>query len=613
LTICENVLDTFYMTTENDSAREFLLKTIDCIKATSVSKFEALHIGLELLAWAKLSHTLALPKEFHIATTGDYALERIQSFFKAAWVQFPGAFTTLIKLEAFNVKTARSLMHEAETLASNGSLDFPSIEDLMPPLSIGADNSLVIPTELTQLIISLGGLTPSTTVYVPWDFLGGLSTKASVAGAASVYLESPMQSGVPLLIKILTASNVEVHYANPIIEPSAIEDGRLRKFDVSLAFPPIGARYDKGDPDQFKRFPEKTNSGSILSLRHLLSQTRSRVVVVVPNTLLFSIGAEKTFREDLLRKGIIRSVIAMPDGLLENVSSGIAVMILEPTGEHQCVRFVNASSEHFYDRISKTRTRLKNVCEISRLALLDSIEPDSVNAVTVPTTNLIGLQSNLQVNQYVMSASKKLALQYLENARTIALKDLVHTVRPLSLNSLKTLSEKSASTFEAIEVGALDLPAFGFISRPRRRIELPASMINEHSGQFLRPNDIVLIVKGGVGKVGIVPDTVPNGGPEGWIVGQSAIILRSTRFPPRALFVFLRSALGQALLKGVVSGATTPLIQLGQLLSLQIPRINEEEQQRAIDALMRECEIQSELERLHDEQAKIATTLWSLE
>jgi type I restriction enzyme M protein len=346
-------------------------------------------------------------------------------------------------------------------------------------------------------------------------------------------------------------------------------------------------------------------------LRHLLSQTKKRVVVVVPNTLLFSVGAEKALREALLRKGIIRSVIAMPDGLLENISSGTAVLILDPAGEHEHVRFIDASSNRFHDRISRTRTRLKNVHELSRLALLASTGPIDANAISVSTADLIEQRSNLQVNHYVIPESKKRALQYLKNTQTVALKDLVTTVRPLPLTSLKTQAPCYES-FEVLEIGAADLPQFGFISQPRRRIELPASTLSEHSTQFLRPHDIVLTIKGSVGKVGIVPDTVSRGGAGGWIVGQSAIVLRSTEFPPIALFMFLRSPLGQTLLQGVASGATTPLIQLGQLLSLQIPNMSESEQLQAIEALMREREIQHELNRLQDEQANIAIKLWSL-
>jgi type I restriction enzyme M protein len=52
--------------------------------------------------------------------------------------------------------------------------------------------------------------------------------------------------------------------------------------------------------------------------------------------------------------------------------------------------------------------------------------------------------------------------------------------------------------------------------------------VEENADQFLRPYDIVLIIKGSVGKVGIVTTDVPEPQvPGGWVAGQSAIVLRA--------------------------------------------------------------------------------------
>ena len=133
--------------------------------------------------------------------------------------------------------------------------------------------------------------------------------------------------------------------------------------------------------------------------------------------------------------------------------------------------------------------------------------------------------------------------------------------------------------------------------------------------QVLCPNDIVLIVKGSVGKVGIVSGDDEPEEACAWIAGQSAIVLRvreGSRIDPRALFMQLRSPLGQQLLKGIVSGATIPLIQLKELRKLPVILPDAVTQQRAIDALEAEAVLARQIHQLREEQAFQASSLWQL-
>jgi type I restriction enzyme M protein len=154
-------------------------------------------------------------------------------------------------------------------------------------------------------------------------------------------------------------------------------------------------------------------------------------------------------------------------------------------------------------------------------------------------------------------------------------------------------------------VGAADLPPYGYITKPGRGTEIDSYTSGINEDQYLRSHDIVLIVKGSVGKVGIVSSDAPGPGSGGWLAGQSAIILRANdnaAVDTRALALLLRSEFGQSLLNRIVSGATIPLIQLRELLELPIVLPLLEEQRRAAEALDREMEIQQEIERLQQMQ-----------
>jgi type I restriction enzyme M protein len=397
----------------------------------------------------------------------------------------------------------------------------------------------------------------------------------------------------------------QVAYADPIRSPSAIENGKPRQFDVALASPPLGLRYtpDVVERDWFNRFPERTASGTVLSVRHLLAQASRRVVIAVTNNVLFSSGAELAMRQDLIKRGIVKAVVALPSGLLENTNIPFAVLVLDPAGGHQQVRFINADCPQFREPTSKAKARLINLEHLIQQAL--NGEP-SEDVAIVPVADILANDSQLQVSRYVLPDTTKQLQALLAKSKTVALGDIVTTIRPLPPASGDT------DSVDAFEVGAADLPSHGYIGAPGRTIKVPIK--NEQ--QFLKPLDIVLIVKGSVGKLGIVPADAPPPGEGGWVAGQSAMVLRAApgaQIDPRALALQLRSPLGQELIGGIVSGATIQLIQLKELMRLQVLVPDLETAHRAADALEQEAQLQREIDRLRQEQTQATAGLWTLD
>lgn len=230
--------------------------------------------------------------------------------------------------------------------------------------------------------------------------------------------------------------------------------------------------------------------------------------------------------------------------------------------------------------------------------------------MTIPVRDVLANDAQLQVDRYVLPEVKKRLSALMEDAKTIALGELVTTIRPM-----KTVSGEE-DTLEAWEVGAADLPAYGYISTPSRVVRVGGHLSPKVRQQFLQPYDIVLIVKGSVGKVGIVPPDVPQGGEGGWVAGGSAIVLRMAdreRLDPRTLFLELRSPLGQELLSSIVAGATIPLIQLKELNRLALPVPDAETAQRAAEAFEQEIALQQEINQLQEKQAALSSDLWALD
>lgn len=503
------------------------------------------------------------------------------------------------------------------TLAVDLTRQLSGLADSLPaPIDLVAlpallDVEFACDSGLATLISRLLAPEPGELVYVPWDSTGQFGAALAALGAR-VVIETPAPAVIATLIGMLHIEPWQVEQVDPILSYS--NAGRMYRFAAALV--PLGMRFDLQVLDQAVpgRFPERTSSAAVLGLRQLLAVTTNRIVVAVQNNLLFSSGAEYSLREDLLRRGLLHTVIAMPAGLLHAAQITFSILVIDPQGGNDSVRFINADAQRFKTSASRTRTTLLNIDDLVRMSVG---ELDGPEAVSVPTPLLLDKEAQLQVNRYVLPEKVARARALLASAKTVALEDLVTFVRPPLISSERdqATSEDPVDEFTlpVFEIGASNLPEFSYITNPGRRVTLDAKA--RAADQFLRANDIVLIIKGSVGKIGIVsPDPeAPEAG--AWIAGQSAMVLRlrdNARIDPRALFVQLRSPLGQELLNGIVSGATIQLIQLKELKRFQVIVPGPELERQAIDALEGEAIAEEHIATFRREQANYAKNLWQL-
>lgn len=589
---------------------KIISQMLDSLRATGLAPSESFELSLQILVWAKLSVGQSIPASLRLDASlmNDpgrvfEAMGKLEQGDGLLHLAFSGG-KQFSRLDPAQLLTALDL---ALRLRETGVLQSFDPADIITVLSSWSSGEMGRPPEVASLMASLAGICAGDTVYTPWDFGGQLSARAAKLSDA-VYLETPQHGAIPALISLLAEKQFQVNCSDPIRFPSAVEGGKPRQFDVALAFPPIGLRYglDVVDSDWFGRFPERTSSGAVLTVRHLLSQTRRRVVVAVSNGLLFSVGAELALRQDLLKRGMVQAVVALPSGLLDSSNIPFAILVLDPAGGHEQVAFINADSVRYREPISKAKARLVNSDDLIKLILEPNVSEDSA---IVFVADVLANNAQLQVDRYVLPNAKKQLQGQLANATTVALGDVITTIRPMAT----TTNEECI--IEAQEIGAADLPPFGYISTPGRIVKIDQQSASKNGLQFLRPLDIVIIVKGSVGKVGIVPTTVPPPGPGGWVAGQSAIVLRpvsGAAIDPRALMLQLRSPLGQALLRGIVSGASIQLIQLKELSRLQVLIPDLATARRVATAIEQEAQLQIEIDRLRQEQSKIAADIWTL-
>jgi len=575
----------------------------------AMEPWHALELVLQVLVWEKWSNEGRLPVSLRFSKALD-----IQQCIDI-WQQFgrhdaslKQAFPDTRTLASSGASTLQATLEVVYQLRETGVLNTDDVTDLVVRLPTSSGGEIARPAELVELMSAVCQIQHGDTLYAPWDSSAQLSVRCAQHGA-HVYLETPVPSPLPALIGLLTDGAFTVHHGDPISSPTAIENGRPRRFGIAIAFPPLNQRYDNEvvNRDWFGRFPEKTQSGTVLAIRHLLAHATSRIVVAVAPSLLFSRGGEHALREDLVRRGVVETVVAMPGGCLIGTNIPFALLVLDPRGGHQTVRFINADGDKFREPVSKARTRLINVPELISLVVGESTNDDAV--AVVPVAEILGNDAQLQVSRYVLPPSQRRLQVKMANARQVSLGELVTTIRPVS-----TKPGADGDRFDVWEIGASDLPPFGYIQAPTKTISVEGH--NVQAKQYLMPYDIVLIVKGSVGKLGIVPGDVPPPGPGGWVAGVSAIVLRVDRedVEPRALALQLRSPLGQGLLRSIVSGGTTiRMINLHELTRLAVWLPPLAEAHAAAQALEEEARIQQEISRLSRLQGEVAAGLWTLD
>ena len=280
---------------------------------------------------------------------------------------------------------------------------------------------------LPALLGTLVGAMPGELVYLPWDDTGQLGSALAAQGAL-VMTETPAPTVIALLISMLHSRQWQIEQVNPITERGTSERPDPL-YDTAAAILPLGQRIDPQWLDRAVpgRFPERTSSAAVLGIRQLLAVTRTRIVVAVQNSLLFSSGAENSLREDLLERGLLRAVVALPGGLLSGTSLALSVLVIDLRGGIDQVRFVNADTQRFKTAVSRTRTTLINPRALASLCFSKTDEPD---AVSVSVQDLLKNGAQLQVNRYVLPETIARAQAILASAKTVKLEEVVEFLRP---------------------------------------------------------------------------------------------------------------------------------------------------------------------------------------
>lgn len=517
----------------------------------------------------------------------------------------------------------------ASRLAKGGLFKRFSPTEIAKEISARYDSLPTLPSSLTEFMLDMvldqepGG----ASVYCPWEtngqFIGAVREKRP---SHPVVAESLTYSPLSALVAVLAGGSTNLVATDPLKAPSIVQAGNLQQFESTVAMPPMGLRYSEviAEQDIYGRFAVAKATATGLMIQHIAAATKGVAAVVVPNSFLFGPGQDKEVRKQLLKERAVRAVVSLPQGILGTTKIPVALLILDFETPCEQVQFVDGGA--FFEECGRGNFELLEPELLSEHVLWgDDLNPvqvgdrsDGVRAA-VASVDLLTGDAQLQVDRYVISDELRELKESFESIPTTPLGAVAKIIQPVPnaerIKNPQNLADPDEQSLSVFEVGASDLPQAGYVREASSALVIQPKKRSgrDRDDVFLRPSDVILQIKGSAGKVGIVSDSVPPPGENGWISAQSSVVLRSdnSAVDLRPIGAWLRSQQGRQMLDSITTGAAIPMISIKALRDLPVPVLTAQMAAKAIQALEREVAIEAEIASLREEQRSLADELWS--
>lgn len=408
-------------------------------------------------------------------------------------------------------------------------------------------------------------------------------------------------------LSLMSSHRFKVSFTNFLETPGYLDsESQLQQFDCGAALPPLGARIHDDDYKNFDRFNRvalRSNKAEVLSTLHLIEQCSGKVVVSVTESTLFG-TVEKDFRQYLVDNGMLEAVISLPAGIWAGTGTKTSLLVIEKKGGFGAVRFLDINKTDCFRKTDRRLLELTNQDKI--LSYLHSTE-DSDSVISLSQQEIKENDYFLDCSRYLLDLNQKKVRKLLDKSETVALGDIADLERGLPF-------KPKDGDYTIMEVTISDLNDIGDISRPTREVMVSKEDFDKSKSGILQPNDIILVIQGNVGQLGIVPEAISSIGNEYWMVSKPVIAIRVNpdKIDPKCLYVYLSSKVGQTQLLGITQGATIANISLKELRDMPIILPSLEEQKKAVALVDDSRQVQREIQKLKLEILAKKNKLWSL-
>jgi type I restriction enzyme M protein len=392
------------------------------------------------------------------------------------------------------------------------------------------------------------------------------------------------------------------------VKPLSITD--QEKWSVAIAAPPWGARTrellidDPWLPPSPLECPTAIRDNEARRIYAAHQRCSGTTYALVSPGIAYRTSKDlEYFREELVRKNWLDAVITIPSGGQASTSLERLLLILKQNRAVGAPIQMVAAKELLTLKKGKSSRQAWNPNGIKELTKLLNTRSESPYARLITAEELEANGFSFQVSRYLHSEGDLVLQRYLESRPTMQLGDLAEIRRPVP-----SLGRQEEGGIEVREVTPSDIDDSGQLRQGSKRIELPEAALAKGRQQLLEPGDVLLSIKGGLGKVAVVQNlddpTVP---------GQAFCVVRlrpNAPLSPAALVQYLRSGVGQTLLDKASQGTAVAFVPVGEVKSLPIVIPSASELKRAEELQQKSVELSRELENLSRRLAELSQIGW---
>ncbi len=400
--------------------------------------------------------------------------------------------------------------------------------------------------------------------------------------------------------------NIRLSIINPMESSKAMLSRDVDRAEVIIQVPPFGVTQANTQATSRTVFDGQRQSLIVSSIKNALDSGAKCIISVVTNGFLFRSGEDSDFRASLIDKGIIDAVIQLPEKALTQFNVPISILVINTKRDKQApVLFYNAD-QGYHDRdFPKSRHKVLLGWE----KILDGI----ANRAESPIASLVKkekIQENhydLSVANYVLGEATK-AVQSLGQGLNQKVESLEYIADLIRAQPLK--EDIADAEDEFLIANLTDIQNNGLLGSPAKIMKLAGRARNRAQLQALEPNDILLGIKGTVGKIGLVGEDCRSN----WVANQNFVIIRlkkNAQISPIYLFRYLQSPLMQAYMQEVCSGTAMPMLKTADIKNLAIP-LQDSQDQKDVEETHREIlSCYEGIQKLQDAIAELNAKHWA--